>query len=517
MGRISKMLGVAGILFAIASGAAHADTLRVLVDALPTTSDPHRYNTSTSFNLSSHVFEPLVYRDRNLKPVAGLATEWSRQDDLTWRFEMRQGVNFHDGSNFDATDVIYSLCRIQRGGPAAYGGVFYAVDQASAADGAVLIKTKRPFALMPNMMTTVLIVPSPPGWNGMSFPGDCKGLPEQEKDVSPKVGTGPFVFSSFDGGVSATLRRYDGYWGTAPEWTQVSLRSEPDAERRAKALIRQEADVISNVSLDSVATLSAVPKVKITMSDMKRTVVLGFGFGDGDDVKFSQDVRFRQAIYHGINRTLIAQDVMQGVSEPAGQIMPPSLPGYNPDLPADPYDPVLAQKLLISAGYMPGTPFRVYALPNDMTVAKAIALQLEKIGVAMQVRPIADLWASGKVKDLRLEGVNTLGGWTALNGELGSLALSSLATKNADTFTGAENYNGFSSPRIDDLLEMVFQTHDPDHRSAVMIRLARYITEELPSVPVLHVPMAWAMRIDLSYKGRVDGLTLAQDIHKLDR
>src|SRR5678815_2350510 len=98
---------------ALAVAAAHAQTLRWASQGDPQTMDPHSQNESMTNMMNGQVYERLTSRDRQLKLVPGLATEWQQVSPLVWRFKLRPGVKFHDGSPLTADDVVHSVERGQ--------------------------------------------------------------------------------------------------------------------------------------------------------------------------------------------------------------------------------------------------------------------------------------------------------------------------------------------------------------------------------------------------------------------
>jgi len=92
--------------------AADAQTLRWASQGDPQTMDPHSQNESMTNMMNGQVYERLTSRDRQLKIVPGLATEWQQVGPLTWRFKLRQGVKFHDGSDLKADAVVWNVEKV---------------------------------------------------------------------------------------------------------------------------------------------------------------------------------------------------------------------------------------------------------------------------------------------------------------------------------------------------------------------------------------------------------------------
>lgn len=106
-----KTMLLAGVACLAMAWPAAAQTLRIAMAAEPTAADPHHYAAAPNSTLHDHVFESLVRLDARLKATPSLALSWSRRDDRSWVFELRQGVRFHNGQDFTSADVVFSYCR----------------------------------------------------------------------------------------------------------------------------------------------------------------------------------------------------------------------------------------------------------------------------------------------------------------------------------------------------------------------------------------------------------------------
>lgn len=486
--------------------AAEAETLRIALDALPKSQDPHRMNAQISFNLSAHIYEGLYRRQPDLSPVPVLVTGSEHDGGLNWKFSLRGGVEFHDGSGFDGSDVVYTFCRIQQIGNVAFSGVLSVIDRIVADDTSLQVHTVNDYPMLPNVLTTVLIAAAPMDWPGRKFPEDCAQI--DAAGNAAHSGTGPYVMQDMEAGVSVSLKRNERYWGTAPEWDSVVMTVEPNAGVRSRMVVRGEADIANGISLDALTSFYTMPNLNVVVGPIARTIAILFAFRDEPSTAMTRDIRFRKALYHGINRTVLSQEILLGISAPAGQIMPEGMVGHNSQLPSDPYDPKLAMAYLQEAGYGNGADLEVSVQPSDLALVTALSSQLEKIGVRLRAKPFSD------VPDQNLIGVTSfIGGLTPLTGELSYLASGVLGTKDHLPSMGAENYTGYSNPIIDGILTELRTTQTASRKLELLDRLSAEIVNDLPVLPILHMGRAWVTRSALTFKGRADGLTLAQDVH----
>jgi peptide/nickel transport system substrate-binding protein len=112
MHNLRRSVAAAALMLGMTLGAAHAQEFRLAMSSPPSSIDPHFFNLFSNINVSDHMFETLVKMDPDSKPVPGLAESWRLVDDTTWEFKLRRGVKFHDGSEFTAEDVAWSIDRI---------------------------------------------------------------------------------------------------------------------------------------------------------------------------------------------------------------------------------------------------------------------------------------------------------------------------------------------------------------------------------------------------------------------
>ena len=152
---LATSLVIAGMT---ALGAASAQTIRIGNQGDALSMDPHSLNESLQLSVTGNVYEPLVTRDKDLKLVPALATHWSQTSPTVWRFELRQGVRFHDGMPFTAADVLFSLARGAGDGSdmKSYTNEIKAVRQVGPLT--VDIETHAPFPILPDVLSFFYIM-----------------------------------------------------------------------------------------------------------------------------------------------------------------------------------------------------------------------------------------------------------------------------------------------------------------------------------------------------------------------
>ncbi|WP_296644934.1 ABC transporter substrate-binding protein [Roseinatronobacter sp.] len=314
-------------------------------------------------NISETLTELDVRGDRGVMPR--LAESWEMVDANTWRFTLRDGVTFSDGSAFDAGDVVHSFARTQSDANSCEISRYYeGIDmQLTAVDDLTLdIRTEPAQPIMPLLMTLLTIVPSE---TGMEFTRD-------------PIGTGPYRLAEWNVGQNIRLERRDDYWGEAPEVSAATyvFRSEPSV--RAAMVQTGEAHIapsISALEATNAATDFSYPNSETTYLRIDQ-MTAPFG-----------DVRVRQAMNMAIDREAFIGTILPAGVDPAVAMVVPTTLGWNSDLTPAAYDPDGARALLAEAaadGVPVDTEFmvigRIGNFPGATEVYEAITAMLTDVG-----------------------------------------------------------------------------------------------------------------------------------------
>ncbi|HYC03630.1 MAG TPA: ABC transporter substrate-binding protein [Azospirillaceae bacterium] len=499
--------------------AAAPGEIRLGLESLAASADPHLHNSLDDANLAAHLFEPLIRRDRSLQPTAGLAVKWQATEERAWTFTLRPDVRFHDGTTLDAQDVVYTFCRILGLSGSGVRGALRGIVAVEAKDAATLVlRTAEPDPLVPNSLTSVAIIAAPEGWSGRFEPAGCKAeswpTTAQFDQGQTALGSGPFRLKAFKPGSRVELVRFDGYWGPRPTWTSVLMVPLPEPGGRGRALISGTVDIVNAVSAESFPFFAGLPNLHLVSSPQARTLLLNLNQREdarafGGRNPFA-DPRVRRAVMMAIDRAAISERLMLGTAAPAGQLIPEGMFGYNPEIAANPYDPVQAKALMRDAGFEAGFEVELLAIDSNTKLADVIARYLAAVGIRakVMVRPTPDAMAQLSRLDFQMQ----LGGSVPLTGEFGYVAREAIATRDPARGMGTQNYGGYTNPELDQLIRTALVTLDDSKREEMLRRVGRIATDEVVKVPLLHLPRTWAMRSGLVYEGRAEGLTLAQDI-----
>jgi peptide/nickel transport system substrate-binding protein len=515
----AALLGCALLLPATALPA-QAEPLSMAVSAPPASIDPHYYTLTPSIMLSHHMFEALVKRDPNSRVEPSLAESWKLVDETTWEFKLRAGVKFHDGSDFTAEDVVFSLKRVPTvQSPSSFSVYTRAITGVEVVDPLTIrFKTASAYPLLPNDLAQIFIVPHVIG-------GD---VPSSDfNSGKAAIGTGPYRFESYEPNSRVVMTRNDSYWGTKPAWDRVNYRIITNSGARVAALLAGDVALIDNVPTADVAQMRNNDRITLSEGTSLRLIFLGLDTlrdtntpdvrgpnGEALTKNPLQDRRVREALSIGINRPAIAQRVMENVAVPAGQFMPEGSFGYNPAIPVPRFDVDGAKKLLAEAGYPNGLTITLRG-PNDRYINDARILQViaqmwERIGVKTQVdaTPLATL--IGRLN--RFEASAYLLGWSNSTGEPSTSLRAVMGSRDQATGLGLSNYGRYSNPRVDSIAAEAMRTLSDAPREKLMQEAMKVAMEDVAIIPLHTQKSVWATRRGLIYTPRVDEETLATEI-----
>ena len=291
---------------------------------------------------TGHIFtrmgiaETLVDADPQGQLLPGLATEWRVSDDgLTWRFALREGVRFHDGSDMTPASVVNAL-EIARDKPGPLGGL--PVETITAEDGAVVFTLTEPRAALPAFLAES---------RAQILAPDAYGADGQAVAV---IGTGPYRVTDLSPPLSLHATVFADYWGAQPHVPEVSYTAVSRAETRALMAESGDADFVFNLDPASVSRLSQSDAVEVMSVAIPRTLLLKVNAAH----PFLDSAEARQALSLAIDRAGIAQAVLR-YPEGADQLFPPAIGAWHNDG-IDPlqYDVEAAQALFEAQGWEPG-------------------------------------------------------------------------------------------------------------------------------------------------------------------
>ena len=494
--------------FATGCAMSTAATLRVADVGDVQSMDPHSLNETLQLSFTGNIYEALVGRGKDMKLVPALATQWKQTAPTTWRFELRRGVKFHDGTPFTADDVVFSFRRGAADGSDMKGYTAPIKEVRAVGDAAVEIETHAPFPILPDTLTSLYILSRK--WcedNKAERPVDRrKGV---ENTASFKTnGTGPYRLKERQPSTRTVIVRNFGYWdkveGNIDEVVFTPIGN--DATRVA-ALLSGEIDVMEPVPLQDVERVKGTGKFAVLQGPELRTIFLGMD-QKRDELLFSnikgknpfKDKRVRQAVFQAIDIDAIKSRVMRNAATPTALMIGPGVRGFQPDMnKRPPYDVEVAKKLMADAGYQTG--FEVgMNCPNDRYVndgqiCQAVAASLARIGVKVNLQ--AESKNTYFPKILRRDTSFYLLGWTPSTTDAHD-AMFNLMMSPTDKGQGQFNLGSYSSPKFDELATKVQTETDPVKRNDAIREAFKLHQDDIGHIPLHQQALAWAVRNDVS-------------------
>jgi peptide/nickel transport system substrate-binding protein len=500
----ARRLVLAAAASMVLTGAAAAVTFKVADQGDALSMDPHSLNESLQLTFTGNVYEPLVARDKQLRLVPGLATSWKQTDPTTWRFELRRGVKFHDGSPFTADDVIFSHRRALGEGSDVkiYAGAIKEIRKIG--EHSIDIVTSAPFPILPDVLSLWYIMSK--AWceaNGAAQPVDKrKGI---ENAASFRAsGTGPFRLKSRDPGVRTVLVRHSGYWDKIESNVdEVIFTPIGNDATRVAALISGEIDMMQPVPVQDAARLAQNPALKIMQGPELRTIFLGMD-QKRDELLYSsvkgknpfKDRRVRQAFYQAIDIEAIRSRIMRGAATPTALLIGPGIKGFQADQNKRlAHDPEAARKLLADAGYPAGFEVKLNCpndrYVNDGEICQAIAGMLARVGVKIILE------AEGKATYFpKILARNTsfyMLGWTPATYDSHNALFGLMATPGAGG-QGQFNLGSYSNPKLDELTARISAETDQGKRNAMIVEAFRIHADDIGHLPLHQQALAWGMK-----------------------
>ena len=492
---------IAGALLAMAPGA-FAQTLRVANQGDALSMDPHSLNESLQLSVDSNAYEALVGWNKKLEMVPMLATSWKQTSPTVWRFELRKGVQFYDGTPFTADDVVFTMGRIMADGSDMKSYGTDVKETRKIDDHTVEIETKAPQPILPRILSQVYIMSKK--WceaNNAVKPVDRrKGV---ENTASFKTnGTGPFHVRERQPGVRTVFVRNPRYWGKVESNAQeVIFTPISNPATRVAALLSGEVDIMEPVPVQDVARVNANPSTHALVGPELRTIFLGMD-QKRDELLFSnvkgknpfKDKRVRQAFYQAIDIEGIKRTVMRGASRPTALMVGPGINGWTAEQDKRmPYDVEAAKKLMADAGYPNGFEVAMNCpndrYVNDAQICQAVAANLSKINVKIDLQ--AETKGTYFPKILRRDTSFYMLGWTPSTYDAHNALNALMRCPNDKTGAGQFNLGSYCNPKLDELTEKIGSETDPAKRSAMIKEAFQIHMDDIGHLTLHQQTLAW--------------------------
>lgn len=430
-------------------------------------------------DVANLVVETLVWYDKDTKIVPRLATSWKTESDqLTWTFELRSGVKFHDGTPFNAEAVRSEFQRkMSTENALAFRNVGRHMDSITVVDeDTIRLKTKVPLPIFPNILL---------GYGSeISSPA---AVQQFGKDIGVKqVGTGPYKIESMVAGGNLSLVRSEPYWGEKPLLDKLVFVPIPDPSARTAALISGQTDLMWKVPPSQLAALKQQSALTLKLVPSLTQYHWSFNVHKPPLDK----VEVRQAIHQAIDMKEIKDVAWEGLQEPFIGPMNPALYDEDPSIQGLPFNLEKARELLQKAGVT--TPLKLeYVYATDPTLdreAQLLQAQLRKVGIELVLVPaeVATVAQRTERGALRFDIART--GWS------NSQVTMAPALANLMKGGGSSNIGQFKDSKIDSLITQLESEFDLAKRSNIVREITKEYFRAVPWFGGYSQVLAYAWR-----------------------
>jgi peptide/nickel transport system substrate-binding protein len=507
-------LAIAAAALAIAAVPAHAASLRWAVQNDILTLDPHSQNHSPTHAIMQHVYEGLTRYTQDFQVEPCLATSWQQISPTQWRFNLRKGVKFHDGSPFTADDVVFSFNRILQ--PQGTNQIYvqgvkemkkiddYTVDAILSGPNPVLLRLFVDFRIMSK------------AWSAKTKSENIQDYKVREETFASRNtnGTGPYIIKLWEPDKRVVMSANPAWWdklsGNVTEASYIPIKSDAT---RVSALLSGDVDLVTDLPTQDVTRLRSDPKLKVLDGHEVRTIFIGMDQHNNEllysNVKGKnpfKDIRVRKALNLAVDREAIKRVTMRGLSIPAAIMIAPGVHGHSNEIDkVSPVDVEGAKKLLADAGYPNGFEFGLDCpnnrYVNDEEICQALVGMWARVGLKVKLN--AQPMASYIAKIQNFDHSTYMLGWGVATFD----ALFSLQSLMRTKTTGADgsfNLGRISDAKLDALIDASKTEMDPKKRD-VLLRDALVLTRDnYYYVPLHHQLRPWAMKKNVTTVHKAD-------------
>lgn len=461
------------------------------------TLDPLKASVTSSTNIQSQLFDTLARRTNDGKLIPQLALSWKAIAPTVWEFKLRPNVHYWNGDPFTSADVKFSVEKILD--PA------YKSQQVPRVDTVARIET--PDALTVRMITK-RPTPLPPAITRPIFIVDAKywqAHGDAYMNEHP-MGTGPYVFHDWHKDDALTMDANPKYWGGAPSIARVTFKPIPEAGARVAAVKTGAADLITNVPFQSTLSLADGTATRMTSARSVRVIYIAFNLTKPGP----QNIKaLRQALNYAIDVPAIIKAVLGGHAYELGQPVPKNFFGYDPELAPYAHDDAKARALLAKAGFPDGkglaltidTPAGRYN--GDKDVALAVAGQLQKYGIAMDVKPQEFVGYYHQANQKTLSPMYLLG-WGNITYDADNTFASLLASDGATST--------YVNPALDKIVDAARYELDANKRRALYAKAMAIVHEDAPWLFLFQYEDLYATTKRLQWQARGDEAIYCTDM-----
>ena len=517
---VTKLASAAVAALALAATAADAKTLRWSSQGDYLTADPMGQNELLTNSINGQVYESLVERGKKLEILPALATSWKQTSPTTWIFNLRKGVKFHDGTDFTADDVVFSIIRLQ-GKTSNFRVYGNAVGTPKKIDAyTVELTTPVPNPVMLEMLANSLFMMSK-SWCEKNHAEQSQDFTNEKEAHTARNanGTGPFILVSRDPDVKSVFKKNPNWWGLKEgrfdgNVDDIVYTPVKEGNTRMSALLSGQLDFVLDPPVQDIDKLKEDKSLRIYEGRENRIIFLQMDQAR-DELLYSnvkgknpfKDVRVRKAFYQAIDENAILKTVMRGLAVPTAINLPnPEKAGIPKSMDVRyPYDVAASKKLLADAGYPDGfevqldCPNNRYI--NDEKICIAVAAMLARVGVTVKVNAIPRAQYFPKAQ--RLDVSFCMLGWGGATTDAIFTLQPVLHSRN-DKGDGDYNWGNYKDEKFDAMVDDAKGDTDPKHRQETINKAMQYFHDNVLMIPLHLQVIPWASRSNVEVIHRAD-------------
>ena len=448
-----------------------------------TTMDPIVAVEQQTIFVMKHIYETLYVTSddgQDVEPWLVTGHELS-DDELTWTFQLREGVMFHDGQEMTAEDVVFSIDR-GRSEESGFGFLLAAIDTVEATDDyTVTITTK--YAWGPLLADLAL-------WSASIVPADFGGMTAEEFFADP-IGTGPFEFAEWNRGTNLKVTRFEDYWQEGKPyldsvtWTQV-----PNANTRIAQLQGGQAHIISELPFNTIDSLAEAADTDAEAFAATTNMFLMFNTTEEP----FDDVHVRRAVAHAIDKEAMAQAVFFGHGEASCSVIAETIAYHDPETPCLDLDMAAAEEELAQSSVPEGfaTEFLIGDEPADVAIAEIIQEQLAPLNIDVEIRKVdpGQFYETLSSYDYAM----AYAGFGLDIPDPDEVVSFMLDFENG----GGDSYStGYDNPEMTELVRAAGRALDDAERQELYSQVQELHAQEIPHFPLVSLtnPFAWRSNV----------------------
>lgn len=455
--------------------------------------DPNARFDVVTATVASNVFEPLLRYDRKMAFEPCLAKTWEIRDGSVWRFRLREGVSFHDGTKLSAEDVAFSIERLRARTDWDIHRYVSAIRDVKVVDPlTVEILSERPAGLL-SVLSYVYILPK----RAVEAAGE-------EAFFRAPAGTGPYRIASWTPGEALRLEAYPGYWNGPPEIPAAVFHVEKDDDAIWTEAKRLAPAILFGPTTTTWKKHRNDPAFRLVEQPSLAVHYLALRVGGGPSNPLS-DVRVRRALRAAIDYEALLAALPARGAFPASQFVPPAIIGFDPSLTVPTFVPGAARRMIEESGVRQEKPLVFLTAGGGGSISRYLLEAFSDAGLSVREESVTP---EEYEKRLAACGADIfLTGWICTTGDAGELFEGNFYRRGS-----TQNPCGYGCDELDAAIDEIGRTLDPAVRRDLLQSAMRTLVDDLPWIPLLVSYERHALTGGAEWRARADGQLDLRDV-----